>query len=348
MSEPLIIWLPEDLDEAWAWYRSADLQGWAGDDADRKALSSHSGGNCRVVCPGTWVRTFPHSLPDMKLSERISAAGYAIEEKLAAPLDEQHIVLGTGDDQRVGVIERAKMDLVMARLDELGLRPSQITAEFEAFGGTGDLRRAWNRSIQPGPMGYSMDEMAEGDNPLSLMPEMSFDGALNFASGKFVRRASRMPGAGSFMPLAASLAVAGLAWLVWQGAQARSMNAQTAELKAEAVQLYSDATGKTVDNPAISLTRELRRSGNAPSDFMTLSAGFFEGLKQIDGVYVETMRFNKDRNQLNLKIIYPDFNTATQLEQVFAGNGGQFQTGAVREQNGELIGEGTYTLGGGS
>jgi len=346
MSEPLIIWLPEALDTPWAYYQSEDVQGWANDDEERQALSKIGNGSCIVVCPGTWFRTFAHSLPEMKASERISAAGFAIEEKLAAPLDEQHIVLGIGDDQRVGVISKDKMELALAALDHVKLAPSRMLAENEAFSREMDAFETSGRLVQPGPMGYSMDSVNDGHTPHALFPLMEFDDALNYAQGNFTRRQSTLPNMRSFGGLAAALAIAGFSWLVWQGAQARAMQQQADQLNAEAAQLYTDATGKTSPNPAAAISREVRKGGQTSADFMTLSNRFFNGLKQVDGVFVESLRYNETRGQLTLKLVYPSFETAARLEQVFKTQSSEFTSGAVREQNGELIGEGVFKLGG--
>ncbi|NNE58597.1 MAG: hypothetical protein HKN36_10855 [Hellea sp.] len=349
MSDPLIIWLPEDLDDAWAYYRSAADQGWAADDQERAALGPKGVGGTIIVAPGTWFRIFPHSLPDMKSSERLSAAGFAIEEKLAAPLDEQHIVLGKSDDQRVGVISRNQMKALLDRLDQYKIAPVKVMAEYEAFDFDAGTLAVWGRTIHPGPMGYSMDADHEGDNPLSHMAQMNFENAINYAHGDFVRRQTSFVSWRSLIPVAASLAILGIAWLFWQGAEARAMHQQAANLKAESEQLYSEVTGKPAPpNLTIAINR-LNRNGTAPqTDFKSLSASFFNGLKRIDGVLVDTLRYNENRGQLTLKLVYPSFDAATQLEQVFASSAGQFESGSVREQNGVLIGEGTFKMRGGS
>ncbi len=348
MSEPLIIWLPESLDTSWAYFQSEEVQGWASDHDERLALSRLDNGACIIVCPGTWFRTFSHSLPDMKASERLAAAGFAIEEKLAAPLDEQHIVLGIGDDQRVGVISKEKMEEILGSLDNAKLSPRQIIAEYEAFSGEMDAFETSGRLVQPGPMGYSLDSENEGHSSHALFPLMELDGVLNYAQGSFTRRQSALPKMRSFGGLAAAIVIAGFSWLIWQGAQARAMQQQADQLNAEAAQLYADVTGKTVPNPAATITREVRKGGKINADFMTLSSRFFNGLKQVDGVVVETLRYNEDRGQLTLKLIYPSFETAARLEQVFKADSSEFTSGAVREQNGELIGEGIFKLGGAS
>ncbi len=349
MSEPLIIWVPEELEQPWAYYQTSEQQGWASNDDERKALSALDSGQCIVVCPGTWMRIFPHSLPEMKSSERLSAAGFFIEEKLAASLSEQHIVLGEGEDQRIGVMSQSQIETVLAKFDELNLAPSRLTAEYEAFKPSDGMMTTWHRAIQPGTMGYSLDAETEGDNPLSLMPQMGFEGALNYAQGGYQRRQKSMPLMQSLTRLAALLAISGVAWLGWQASETRAMNQQTAELKTQAAQLYSDATGKSApDSPALAVARDLRKTGNVKADFLTLSAHFFDGVSRVDGVIVETVRFNERKNQLNIKLIYPGFDSAASLEQIFSTSSGQFESGAVREQNEQLIGEGVFKLGGGS
>lgn len=346
MSENLIIWLPEDLDDAWAYYKSGEEQGWAADDADRDALSGLDNGDSIIVCPGTWFRTFPHSLPEMKPTERVSAAGYAIEEKLAAPLDEQHVILGKGDDQRVGVISRELMLDVVTRLDDFNIVPSKLIAEYEAFGMDTDALAVWGRTIQPGPMGYAMDAAAEGDNPLSLMPQMQFEDALNYAQGNFTRRKNAALGVRQLVTLAAAILVAFMGWLGWQWSDARAVQLQATELRAEASRLYTDATGRPAGANMIRVVeRSIASGGQQSSDFVTLSALFFEGLKKVENVSVESLRFNETRNALTVKMVYPSFETAAQLEQLFAGGPANFRPGSVRDQKGQLIGEGEFSMG---
>ncbi len=346
MSTPLIIWLPENLDEPWAYYKSASEQGWASNADEISALSALAQGECWAVCPGTWMRVFAHSLPEMKASERLSAAGFAIEEKLAAPLSNQHVVLGAGEDQRVGVIARTRMDEILSQMDNANIAPTKLIAEYEAFPASRGAIRTWNRDIHPGSMGYSLDSGDEGDNPLSLIPEMNFDGALNYAQGDFVRRGSNLSFTKNLGRLAALLLVSGLVWLGWHGAEARAMNKQTEAIKLQTTEVYTQATGQSAPvNPALAVTRALRQKGSVSADFMDLSAAFNGGLAQVDGILIDSVRFNAQRSELDVKLIYPDFDSATALEQIFTGTSGNFQSGSVREQSGELIGEGKFTLG---
>lgn len=346
MSEPLVIWLPEDLDDAWAYYKSAEVQGWAADENERNELAKVGNGGCYVICPGTWFRVFPHSLPEMKSSERLSAAGFAIEEKLAAPLDEQHIVLGDGDDQRVGVVDKKLMSTVMERLDSHGITPASLIAEFEAFARDMDAQTSWNRTIHPGPMGYSLDAVLEGDNPLSLIPLMRFEGALNYAQGGFSRRSRRSFGTQQWTALAATLALAFFTWLGWQWADARAMNAQASEMRAEAAKLYTEATGKKAPpNFRRTVERRIKSGGETTSDFVTLTALFFNGVKTVDQVYVDSMRYNEARGALIVKMVYPGFDSANELEVAFKNTPVNFKPGAVRDQKGQLVGEAELTMG---
>lgn len=346
MSEQLVIWLPEDLDDAWAFYKSGDEQGWAADEEERKNLARLASGGSVVVCPGTWFRTFPHSLPEMKVTERVSAAGYAIEERLAAPLDEQHIVLGKGDDQRVGVVNRDLMSGVMARLDDCNIVPSSLIAEYEAFSMETDTLAVWGRTIHPGPMGYAMDGMTEGENPLSLIPQMQFSEALDYAQGSFTRRSSRAVGTKEIMGLVASVLLALVGWLGWQWSDARATQQQATDIRAEASRLFTEATGRPAGANMIRVVeRAVNGGGQQKSDFVTLSALFIDGLKQVDNVTVESLRYNETRGALTVKMIYPSFDTAQRLEQLFASGPAKFRAGSVRDQKGQLIGEGEFSMG---
>jgi len=136
-------------------------------------------------------------------------------------------------------------------------------------------------------------------------------------------------------------------WLGWQWSEARALQQQAADVRAEAGRLYTEATGrKAPPNLTRTVERQIKSGGETQADFVSLSALFFDGLKTIDNLSIETLRYNEARGSLTVKMIYPSFETAAQLEQVFAGGAGVFKSGSVRDQKGQLIGEGEFSFGG--
>jgi len=56
---------------------------------------------------------------------------------------------------------------------------------------------------------------------------------------------------------------------------------------------------------------------------------------------VEQLRYQDSRNELQLRIVYPSFESAGALETAIRAAGGQLTTGGVREQSGRFVGEAT-------
>ncbi len=345
MSDNLIIWLPDQADLPWAWTHGAQ-SGWAENATDRAALGQKDASAISVVCPGQWVRTYIHELPEMRAKEKLQAAGYAIEDQLAAPLADQHIVLGSGDDGRVGVISRAKMTAALEMLGEAGISPSRLVADFDIVGGD-EPRELLDREVHPGKFGYALDTTFNPDTPLPAENVLNFSNALNFLQGEFQARRSLGFDLGGMTRIAALLAVAGMSWLIWQGSQIRAMNAQAKSLKSEMATLYTNTTGETAPNNIASVVNRARAQGkNTQIGFMDLSVALFSGISQSDGVMVDTLRYDQANNELVLRLIYPRFETASELESTFGNMGFAFQSGAVRERGQDLIGEAVLRAGG--
>ena len=98
----------------------------------------------------------------MRGRERQQAAGFAVEDQLAGPLSEQHIVLGAGDDKRIAVIARSAIDAAHESLGVAGLTVSHMAADFDVLP-EGAAISLIDREVHPGPLGYALD--ADVDQP---------------------------------------------------------------------------------------------------------------------------------------------------------------------------------------
>ncbi len=345
MTQDLIIWLPDQADLPWAWTRGQD-SGWAETEGQRRALAGEDNRSITVICPGQWVRMYPHDLPDMRASEKTQAAGYAIEDQLAAPLAEQHIILGAGEDRRVGVIGQDKMDQVLEMLAEAGLSANRLIADFDAMP-EGAPRAVLDREVHGGRFGYALDQTFDSNASLPSANSLDLDGALNFLQGRYQARRNYNFDKGGLTRIAALFVATGLCWLLWQGAQIRAMNHQADALKAQMAERYQAVTGEPAPNNIARVVNRARADGKtAQIGFMDLSAALFNGLKNSEGVMVDTMRYDQARNELVLRLIYPRFETASELEATYSAMGFAFQSGAVRERGDDLIGEAVLTQGG--
>ncbi len=350
MSDTLVIWLSDDLAGPWAWYRSEDAAGFVQTDAQKQDLTDGVGRGVNVVISGQAVRIFPHDLPEMRQSERRNAAGFVIEDKLAAAPDDQHIVL---DDQAgfMAVISRDKMTEISQVLGEFGMYPSHIYADFDVVPQTHDMVHLSDRYIKPGKSGYTLDKswMEAEEAPAeidihSVLATLQFDPAINLASNEFAPRNPAHFSFAGFKRVAALLAVLGLSWTVWQGTQIRSLKTQTANIKSDARQVYKSVTGKEVENPARAVSRAVKNQPKSSGRFLDLSSLLFAQLQNFDGIEIESLRYDMSAQALNLRLIYPDFEIASRLEQALRSAGMEFTSGGVREQNGAMIGQAVIRL----
>jgi len=351
MSQPLIIWLPETLTGDWTWFISSQDFGVAETDSQKLGLAVKDAKAVNVILPGQWVRLLDHDLPPMKDSDRKTAIQFFIEERIAADIKGHHIVMAPNPDKRVAVISTQKMSKLMAALKQVGINPDGLYADYDCL--RHELRPLVlkDRVIYPQD-GYTVDlDWADSQDlkPASLddlSPSLNINEAINLRTQTFARRSNLNIDIRQFAQAAMLIFGLGLSFLVWQGMQARALQKNANYLGAQADTLYEQATGETAPpNPALAVARAIN-NGDAPSaDFLALSNLLFSSVSRIDGVTVETLQFDNDKNQLTLRLYYPAFESASDLERIVTGQGGGFQSGGVREFSGQLIGDAVLTSG---
>jgi len=355
LSGPLIIWLSDDLTESWTWYKSETKAGYARTPAQKQALAEGSGQGAHVIISGQAVRIFAHELPDMRASERRAAAGFAIEDKIATAPEDQHIIVDDKDGY-MAVISRTKMQEIVQVLKVAGLSSTHIYVDFDVVPVTENMLALGDRLIKPGKAGYTLDKnwtekagLGAGDigpefEIHSVLAALNFDKAINLAQGEFTARKSTPLSLAGLKRAAALLAVLGLSWAGWQGTQIHSLKTQTANIQSETRQIYKSVTGKEAANPARAVARDVKTRPKNSGEFLNLSAIFFAQLQNFDGVEIQSLRYDTASHAINLRLIYPDFEIASKLEQSLKSTGVEFTSGGVREQNGAMIGQAAIRL----
>ncbi len=90
----LIIIIGAKPAEPWEWGLTATGHaGRAVTDAEKSALKSHTFRRLIAVIPGQQVATKLHTIGQLNDKQKRQAAGFSIEDELAAPLDKSHIAL---------------------------------------------------------------------------------------------------------------------------------------------------------------------------------------------------------------------------------------------------------------
>ena len=311
----------------------------------------HSGLTCDLILPGQNVRIYTHELPKMREREKQAAARFAVEDRTAAALDGQHIVIGQNGDTRLAVIDSAVFSAAIARAESFGLSVCDVYADFDWIAGVSNPIILSDRIIFSGPEGYTIDpEWA--DDEMSTAPTKDWaditpsETALSLRQGKFARRRSFSLPFASLSKIAALAALTGVSWLALQGAQARATSQQAENLNSQTAALYTQATGQTAPaNPALAVTRALKSGNKGGTDFLPLMSALNSVLARSNNISVQSLSFDASKSQLNLRLIYPSFESAGELETAASRFGHEFSPGGLREQNGELIGDAVFELG---
>jgi len=342
----LIIVMPSHEDAPGLWGRVDDAKVLS---YGRSAPPANEGGEVVAILPGQSVRIYPHELPPTSKRDRLRAAGFSIEDKVGQPLDELHIAL---DETRIGVVSKTHLEAALKQLASAGLKPVQAYADFDVLSGEHAILE---RVISGGDLGHTLDAdwSKSSAAPISdeaflgaIAKRLEAGGALNMLQNEFATKSGFDLNLKGFAGIGGLAACLGLAVLVWQGTQARALKLQAADLKTQTAQLYTDATGKTAPaNPALAATRAQKAGGKNNLEFLQLSQILFQGVSGVEGLSVDQLRYQQSRQELQLRLKYPSFESASDFEAAIREAGGQLATGGVREQSGEFIGEANLRAG---
>ena len=304
-----------------------------------------------IVLPGQMARLYSHELPKMRDREKLAAARFAIEDRTGAPLDGQHIAFGAGTDTRLAVIEMAVLSACLSQLNSKGIDVAEIYVDFDWAAPQESPIVLQDRIIFAGSEGYTIDpDWADDDLKTLKVSDWSsvhsHEKKLSLRQGEFSRKSPLKLPVQSLSQIAALFAFACASWLALQAAQIRAVSAQASDLKTQTAALYANATGQDAPaNPALAVTRAVKSGPKTNADFLPLLAGLNAALLQTNNIAVQSMSYEASKSQLNLRLIYPSFEGAGQLQQAVSRTGGVFRPGGVREQNGILIGDATFELG---
>jgi type II secretory pathway component PulL len=344
MTQRLIIIMPSREDGSGLW---GVVDGNQVISHGRDTPPAHGPKDIVAVLPGQSVRVYPHDLPVTSKKDRLRAAGFSIEDKISVPLDQVHIALS---DDRIAVTDKEELTKSLEQLNELGLKPSKAIADFEALTEIGGNVAMLGRVVTTGALGHTMDAAWAEDGKsyseetllAAIGTKLEQSDTLNILQSSFSPKSQFNFGWRKFAPLGALAACLGLAALFLHGAEARALRLQAVDLKTQTAKIYAEATGQAApSNPALAATRAMKSGGKDNLSFLRLSQILFNGVEQIEGLSVEQLRYQDGKDELQLRLVYPSFESASALENAIRNAGGQLTTGGVREQSGRFIGEAT-------
>lgn len=242
-----------------------------------------------VLVPGEAVTVVEVARIARQRQRLMQALPYAVEEQLAQPVEDMHIVAPARiDGERVPVACAAHADMRdwLQRLDALGIRPDRMLPDTLALPlaeGAATLVRTGDRAlVRSGPdAGFAveaeaLDVLGESIGPLReafavsdsadlltrLAPHLAQASTLDLLDGPY-RPRRRASAAGPWRLVAQLALLALLLGLVYQWLDYRALRQTHAELSAEAQRLYRQAVpGEgSVPDPVRMLRAERARSG---------------------------------------------------------------------------------------
>jgi len=360
----LIILMPTKSDDPWEWGLTEKGE-WGNpkSDADKSALSSLPYTRLIAVLPGTEVITKLHTLEDLKEKQRIQAAGFSIEDDLAASLEDTHIAFDP-NASRMAICSNDRIEQTIAELVKHGMTPDIICADYDCFGS--DISFEYNGRIvsqSASGIGFAVETgMASAflskdqGIPSQISPQRIFENIansfksghspINLRQGKYAKR-TKLGGA-RFKRLAALAAALVIAFLALNIGPGLNYSNKTSTLKSEINSIYTELFPDTAvpENPVLPVLRaQSDRNGSSSSDFVALSSILAQSLREIDGIEISSLRYDKARGQLNLSILYGSFEDTEKLKAAVHNNGGSFTEGGTRQSGEGLTGEAVLRAG---
>ena len=359
----LIIIIGANASDPWEWGLTATGQaGRAATDAEKSALKSHTFHRLIAVIPGQQVATKLHTLGQLNDKQKRQAAGFSIEDELAASLDDSHIALDASG-ARLAVVANNVLDNLIAEMNEHGLAPDIICADYDSFENA-DSFTYEGRIIQRAGngLGFAVETELAGavlDTGQNIPPTINAERFLqkiatalqaghtpiNLRQGDYTKRGKA--GLGKYKRSGLIAASILLAFIVGNVIQGYSTGQKTADLKAQMGEIYAEIfPNKGVpDNPAFAVIRaQADAKASNKQEFVKLSALLASSIIKVEGVEVASMRYDAAKSQLSLSINYSSFDDVERLKQAIATIGGSFAESGTRQSGDGLSGDAVLRL----
>ena len=362
MNTLLIMLEPSANTQVWHW-AYGDFAGdgsyeyGSAQDSDQKTeTATRSIDKIWAILPGASVITRVNDLASLSAKQQKQAIGFNVEDDLAASLSDTHIAL-SGERARIAITAKTA---VQAALDELaahGLSPDYIAADYELLPSPSTLHihgRITSRrddgtgfAVEPGLAAHI------GLSPAKIPAEASIEtfweqaaqtiqgGApvLNLRQDEFAKIDSA--GRGQWLRLSGLAAAVFIAFAGLQIALGLKFKGEAQRTNAEIAAIYKmQFPGKALPaNPALALLKAGQGGPQADTDFLRLSAVLSESIKQVDGVKISAVRFDRARGQLNVSLLYTEFADAEKLRAAVTSAGAVFEEAGTRQGTDGVTGD---------
>ena len=350
--------LPPDLTGPWAYM---DMSGsgraleWAKTDAQKAALSDKE---LTLILPGENIRRVWLDLPGIRGRELQSAIEFDLEDRLGGSLSAEVICTDRKKPGHVAIVSDGYKTQLTETLTQYGLTPESILIDYELIG-EGQNFEIGERLLKGGLDGFALGAGWQSlvSEPIDFAPLQPAELFSRFHDGIKSERLDPLDLRNSLGVKSASdfnwqpwaklaaliLAVTALPFMFDKYSEARALGQQAKADRETAQALYQEATGTRSQDPARAISQQLR-SGQASTGFLDMSAVLFASLSDVEGVEIDTLRYDPRQKLLQLSIRYPSFEAGEQLEQAVSQRGGRLAAGGIRERGDTLIGEASFAL----
>ena len=354
----LILLIGEQVDGPWTWgLNGTGESGIAISEEEKSGLAALSYSRLVTIMPGMQVVSKLHMLENLSDKQKRQAVGFSLEDELAAPLDKTHLAFDP-ESARISIVARHSLDGLIAAMDAAGLYPDIICADYDSFSGEASFVYDGHLVKNTGNgLGFSIETelaphvLGAGQNLpheisreefLQKIAESLSAGhkPLNLRQGDYVKRRQLSGGRiKRISALAAGLALAFLVLTLGQGLRYKA-KAQTA--KTEISQIYTQIfPGDEVPkNPVMPILRaQTDQKANKGDEFIWLSSVLASSVKQVEGVEIASLRYDKGKGQLSLSVLYSGFDDVESLKNAALENGGLFSENGTRQNGDGLSGD---------
>lgn len=364
MARDLYALLPEDADKP-VWFAVADGRGWR--VIDEASLPSGPVNRLIAFAPSTAVTCHRAALSARSERQAQLAAGFAVEDELAQPVEQVHAVpavtQGPGDERDIYVVANGLMEAWVSRLGEVGAASLAIIPELSLLGPDRTwLDLAGRRLILKDGRRYGVDlslpedllralladeagpvsPRTDGETLTELISLHVPEGQVDLCQGRFARKRSGLfSGAVDLRMPAMALASLLLVWTGVISVEIRALKQDAAGMRALASGVYAGLYPEegAVDDPAARIRARSAAASPAALDFEQAAAALYEAVLASEGVSVQSIRYDARDASLRASLVLQSYGDDARLGADLEKSGLTVSVGDSRQEQGQVVGE---------
>jgi len=300
--------MPPDLLGPWAYRQSGGVITWAKTNAEKQALSSLDG--LVLILAGENIRRFTLDLAGLRGKELRAATEFELEDHMGGSLSDEVICQDRKKAGEVALLSERLRDQLGEVISEYNLNPSQILIDYDLLG-DGTAVKIGDRLLKGGAEGFALsadwaDLLTDAPTFETLTPETlftKFDEGLDQENALDLRTGLGLKGGhnpewqkwAKIAALAAGVIV--LPFMLDHYAEARAWQKQANDDNRAAADLYEQVTGERTEDVARTMSQRLK-SGQSTAGFLDMSAALFAASADVEGVEIDSLRYDTRQNVL--------------------------------------------------